>query len=118
VHVRRALTEVEEGGADSVVSVVEVPKHFSPGYGMRIESGARRPFLPEGAAVTRRREARPAESRDGTVSAVRRGTLQRHNRIHGPDCRPHENDAEESLSIDTPRDVAEADRLLGERSPR
>ena len=117
-HVRRALTQLRDSGADSVVTVVEVPKHFSPDYVMRIENGALRPFLPEGAAVTRRQDARPAYSRDGTVYAFRRDTLHRHNSIYGPDCRPLVIDAAESLSIDTPRDWAEAERLLGERSPR
>ncbi len=114
-HVRHALTLLQDSGADSVVTVVEVPRHFSPDYVMRIENGALRPFLPEGAAVTRRQDARPAYSRDGTVYAFRRDTLSRYNSIYGPDCRPLVIDAEESLSIDTPRDWADAERLLAER---
>lgn len=117
-HVRQALTLLRESGADSVVTVVEVPKHFSPDYVMRIENGALRPFLSEGAAVTRRQDVRPAYSRDGTVYAFRRDTLSRYGSIYGPDCRPLVIEAEESLSIDTPRDWAEAERLLADRSAR
>lgn len=115
-HVRNALALLRESGADSVVTVVEVPRHFSPDYVMRIEGGLLRPFLPEGAAVTRRQDARPAYSRDGTVYAFRRDTLDRHNTIYGADCRPIVIDAGESLSIDTPRDWAEAERILAGRS--
>ena len=60
-----------------MVTVVEVPRHLSPDYVMRIDDGVLRPFLPEGARVTRRQDARPAYSRDGTVYAFWRATLDR-----------------------------------------
>ena len=49
-HVRDAVELLRQSGADSVVTVVEVPRHLSPDYVMRIEDGVLRPFLPEGAA--------------------------------------------------------------------
>jgi CMP-N-acetylneuraminic acid synthetase len=114
-HVRAAVELLRDRGADSVVTVVVVPKHFSPDYVMRIDAGVLRPFLPEGASVTRRQDARLAYSRDGTVYAFRRETLERHGDIYGSDCRPIVIPAEESLSIDTPADWAEAERRLAER---
>jgi CMP-N-acetylneuraminic acid synthetase len=114
-HVREAVELLRTSGADSVVTVVEVPKHFSPDYVMRIDGGVLRPFLPEGASVTRRQDARLAYSRDGTVYAFRRETLARHDSIYGTDCRPIVIPPEESLSIDTPADWAEAERRLAER---
>ena len=50
---------------------------------MKIENGVLRPFLPEGARVTRRQDARPAYSRDGTVYAFRRDTIERFGNIYG-----------------------------------
>jgi N-acylneuraminate cytidylyltransferase len=50
-HIRDADRLLRESGADSVVTVVEVPKHLSPDYVMRIENGRLRTFLPEGARV-------------------------------------------------------------------
>ena len=88
------------------MTVVEVPRHLSPDYVMRIDQGVLRPFLPEGARVTRRQDARPAFSRDGTVYAFRRDTIERHDSIYGEDCRPLVIGEDESLSIDTPRDWA------------
>ena len=111
-HVRHAVARLRDSGADSVVTVVEVPKHLSPDYVMRIEDGVLRPFLPEGAAVTRRQDARAAYSRDGTVYAFRRETLERHGSIYGADCRPLVIPASESLSIDTAEDWEQAERLL------
>jgi CMP-N-acetylneuraminic acid synthetase len=114
-HVREAVNLLRTSGADSVVTVVEVPKHFSPDYVMRIDDGMLRPFLPEGASITRRQDARPAYSRDGTVYAFRRDTIARHGSIYGADCRPIVIPASESLSIDTPSDWEEATRRLAER---
>jgi hypothetical protein len=50
---------------------------------MRIEDGVLRPFLAEGARVTRRQDARPAYSRDGTVYACWRTTLEKWGNIYG-----------------------------------
>ena len=117
-HVRTAVQMLRSTGADSVVTVVEVPRHLSPDYVMKIEDGVLRPFLPEGARVTRRQDARPAYSRDGTVYAFRRGTLERFDSIYGDDCRPLVIDAAESLSIDSPEDWAAAERILAARGAR
>ena len=117
-HVSDAVRLLRDTGADSVVTVVEVPRHLSPDYVMRIDRGVLRPFLPEGARVTRRQDARPAFSRDGTVYAFRRDTIERHGSIYGEDCRPLVIAEDESLSIDTPRDWADAERALHARGSR
>lgn len=114
-HVRDAVSMLRDTSADSVVTVVEVPRHLSPDYVMRIEEGRLKSFLPDGARVTRRQDARPAYSRDGTVYAFRRSTLERTGGIYGEDCRPLLIDACDSLSIDSPADWDEAERLLARR---
>jgi CMP-N-acetylneuraminic acid synthetase len=114
-HVRDAVTMLKETKPDSVVSVVELPRHLSPDYVMRIEDGALRPFLPEGERVTRRQDARPAYSREGTVYACWRTTLERWGNIYGERCQPLILDAADSLSIDSPDDWAEAERRLSQR---
>lgn len=114
-HIAEAVRMLCETGADSVVTVVEVPRHLSPDYVMRVEAGCLRPFLPEGARVTRRQDARPAYVRDGTVYAFRRTTVERFGDIYGEDCRPFVLDEAESLSIDSPADWAAAERILAGR---
>lgn len=114
-HVRDAVTMLRETKADSVVSVVELPRHLSPDYVMRIDDGVLRPFLADGARLTRRQDARPAYSRDGTVYACWRATLDRWGTIYGERCQPLIVNAADSLSIDTPDDWAEAERRLAER---
>jgi CMP-N,N'-diacetyllegionaminic acid synthase len=111
-HIRDAVNLLRETKADSVVTVVEVPRHLSPDYVMRIDEGRLKPFLPDGARVTRRQDARPAYSRDGTVYAFRRATIETFGGIYGDDCRPLLIDASDSLSIDTLDDWNEAERRL------
>ena len=111
-HVRAAVTMLRESGADSVVTVVELPRHLSPDYVMKIEDGRLRPFLPEGARITRRQDARPAYSRDGTVYACWRRTVERFGNIYGDDCRPLAIDPRHSLSIDSADDWDAAERAI------
>jgi CMP-N,N'-diacetyllegionaminic acid synthase len=114
-YIRHAVTTLRETGADSVVSVIEIPRHLSPDYVMKIENGVLRPFLAEGARVARRQDARAAYSREGTVYAFRRSTLERFGNIYGDDCRPLVVDAADSLSIDSAADWHRVERLLTER---
>jgi len=111
-HIRDAVAMLRETDADSVVTVVELPRHLSPDYVMRIDEGRLKPFLPEGARVTRRQDARPAYSRDGTVYAFRRSTIEQLGGIYGNDCRPLIIDTSDSLSIDSQSDWDEAERRL------
>ena len=111
-HIRRAVQELRDSNDDSVVTVVELPRHMSPDYVMRVEDGRLMPFLPEGAGVTRRQDARPAFIRDGTVYAFWRRTLREARSIYGKRCRPLIVPSAESLTIDTPDDWNEAERRI------
>jgi CMP-N-acetylneuraminic acid synthetase len=115
-HVRDAVEQLRDSGADSVVTVIELPRHLSPDYVMKIEDGVLRPFLPEGARVTRRQDARAAYSREGTVYAFRRDTIERFGNIYGDRCLPLLIDASDSLSIDTPEDWSRAETILSGRA--
>jgi len=111
-HIAAAVRLLDESGADSVVSVVEIPKHLSPHYAMRISGERLEPFLPEGAAITRRQDVEPAFTRDGTVYAVRRDVLVDRHDLYGSDCRPLVLPAAESVNIDSPEDWAAAEAIL------
>lgn len=111
-HVRDAVRELRQSGADSVVTVIELPRHLSPDYVMRVEHGRLVPFLAHGASVTRRQDARPAYVRDGTVYAFWRRTMSETGTIYGHDCRPLVLPTLESLTIDTPQDWEEAEHRI------
>jgi CMP-N-acetylneuraminic acid synthetase len=113
-HVRAAVERLQASGADSVVTVVELPRHLSPDYVMRLDEGFLVPFLPEGARITRRQDARPAFVRDGTAYVFWRRTLEETGSIYGRRSMPLLVSARESLTIDTPEDWAEAERRLSQ----
>jgi CMP-N-acetylneuraminic acid synthetase len=115
-HIRTAVEMLERTGADSVVSVLELPRHLSPDYVLRIDGEVLRPFLADGYdRVTRRQDARPAYAREGTVYAFRRDTLDRFGNIYGDNCRPLVVDPSDSLSIDSQADWDAAERVLAGR---
>jgi CMP-N,N'-diacetyllegionaminic acid synthase len=111
-HIRRAIQQLRDSGADSVVTVMELPRHFSPDYVMRMDGSRLVPFLPEGATVTRRQDARRAFVRDGTVYAFWRRTLRDSHSIYGETCSPLVVPAEQSITIDTNDDWDEAERRI------
>jgi len=118
-HVARAVAMLRETACDSVVSVVELPRHHSPDYVMKVEAGRLVPFLAAGARITRRQDAAPAFARDGTVYAFRREVLLRTGGIYGEHCRPLVLDAGESITLDAPEDWGRAEaRLTGDPRPR
>ena len=116
MNVRAAVQQLRESAADSVVSVVQLPRHLSPDYVMRIDDGRLVPFIVGSERISRRQDTRPAFVRDGTVYAFWRTTLERTGGIYGDDCRPLVLDPRESLSIDSLDDWAAAERALAGRS--
>lgn len=133
-HVIDALQLLERTKADSVVSVVKIPAHYSPDYALRINHpmipGPRvEPYIPVrevyrahygqvlhpthglDAMAVCRQDASDAYSRDGTVYAIRRQTLERGS-LYGANCQPLIIPSDESVNIDTEQDWAEAERRV------
>lgn len=115
-HIDAAFDLLEATGADSVVSVVEVPHQFSPVSVMALEDGRLRPFLP-GPVITRRQDKPRTFARNGpAVLAVRVAALARGS-LYGDDCRPLLMDASSSVDIDGPDDFEYAEFLLSRAAP-
>lgn len=117
-HIDAAIDLLIENGADSVVSVVEVPHQFNPVSVMRIEDGRLLPFLP-GRTIPCRQDKPRVYARNGpAVLAVRRDVLETKASLYGDDCRPYVMDAKVSLDIDAPSDLELAALLLTCRQVR
>jgi N-acylneuraminate cytidylyltransferase/CMP-N,N'-diacetyllegionaminic acid synthase len=115
-HVDAALDLLESTGADSVVTVVEVPHQFSPVSVLSLDGGRLRPFLP-GPVVTRRQDKPRVFARNGpAVLAVRVATLAGGS-LYGDDCRPLLMDPESSVDIDGPADFEYAEFVLSRAAP-
>ena len=110
-HIQQAVKLLVESNCDSVVSVVEVPRHYVPDFVLRLEDGKLKPFL-DAPLITRRQDARPAYSRDGTIYAFWRDLLVKKRSIYGNDCRPILIPEDESCNLDTMHDWQEAEKKL------
>lgn len=113
-HIRLAVNMLNESKCDSVISVVEVPRHYVPDFVLKIEEGKLKPFL-DAPLVTRRQDARPAFSRDGTIYVFWRDMFFEKHTIYGDDCRPILIPDHESCNLDTMMDWKEAEKMLRER---
>lgn len=110
-HIRQAVELLTQTKCDSVVSVVEVPRHYVPDFVLRLEDGKLHPFL-DMPLATRRQDARPAYSRDGTIYAFWRNVLVEKKNIYGDDCRPLIIPEDQSCNLDTMDDWQEAEEKI------
>ncbi len=117
-HIDAAVDLLLRSGADSVVSVVEVPHQFNPVSVLRLEGERLVPYLP-GPQVLRRQDKPRVYARNGpAVLASRRATLMEAGSLYGNDVRPLFMGHEESLDVDGPFDLMMAELLLGRDAAR
>ena len=116
-HIDESVALLEQTGADSVVSITEVPHHFNPVSLMRIESGRLVPYLEgQGARIQRRQDKPVVYARNGpAVLASRFETLMEKNDLYGSDCRPYLMSPEDSVDIDGPFELAIVEALISSR---
>ena len=115
-HIDAAIELLEATGADSVVSVVEVPHQFNPVSVMTLEGDRLKPFVP-GPLVTRRQDKPRVFARNGPAVLVTRCAVLAAGSLYGDDCRPLVMDAATSVDIDSAADLDYAEYLLS-RAPR
>ncbi|MBI3049012.1 MAG: methyltransferase domain-containing protein [Acidobacteria bacterium] len=112
-HIDRAIELLEQTGADSIVSVVEVPHQFTPVSVMRLDGERLCPYLAD-TSVARRQDKPRVYARNGpAVLAVRTRVLEQGS-LYGDDCRPLVMTAGESVDVDGPEDLALVELMLGD----
>ena len=109
-HVDACVRLLLESGADSVVSVVEVPHRFRPESLMDVVDGR---VVSRGAVTTRQQKPLVYARNGPAVLALR--TERIGDDLYGGDCRPYVMDERDSLDVDTPFDLELADALLRAR---
>jgi len=110
-HIDTAVDLLAASGADSVVSVVEVPHQFNPVSVLTLTGGRLQPYAP-GPLVTRRQDKPRVYARNGpAVLAVRVAVLEQ-GQLYGDDCRPLVMTAADSVDIDDQHDFEYAEFLL------
>ncbi len=113
-HIDEALMLLAQSGADSVVSVCQVPHAFHPEEMLAIEQGMIRPFLPSRTMDSRklRGEQPPAYIPSGHVYAFRIEAVLKNKSLYGKKCLPYLMDWDVYLDVDTPADLRAADLKL------
>jgi CMP-N-acetylneuraminic acid synthetase len=114
-HIDEAVDILLKTGADSVVSVVEVPHQFSPVSVLQLEGGRLRPYV-EGPPILRRQDKPLLYARNGpAVLAVLWEVIILKNSLYGGDCRPLVMEYEDSIDVDGPPDLERVEFLLKHR---
>ena len=113
--IKAALDLAQEGGCDSVISVVQV---FSvhPILMKRIEDNRLLPYCIEEKEGTRRQDYQPpAYMRNGAIYLTRRKVLMEKNSIWGEVIRPYVMPQERSIGVDSELDLKLVEILMKER---
>lgn len=111
-HIDDAVRLLLETGADSVVSVVEVPHQYRPSSLMALE-GERLVPLDEGAPLLRQQKPIVYARNGPAVLALRSDRLG--ESLYGDDCRAYIMDPSDSVDVDGPDELRFAEFLLSSR---
>lgn len=113
-HIDEALALLAESGADSVVSVCQVPHVFHPEEILTVEKEVLRPYLSSSTMDSRklRGEQRPAYILSGHVYAFKISSVLKNKSLYGKKCLPYVTPWENYLDVDTPEDLRVADLKL------
>jgi CMP-N,N'-diacetyllegionaminic acid synthase len=114
-----AVALLESSGADSVLSVSEVPAHSHPSRTLRLDSNGLAVLFATGEPVrnrvNRRQDLKEAWIMNGAIYACRTAVLFGSNpSLYGDTVAAYRMPVERSISIDDMNDWAEAERALSQ----
>lgn len=113
-HIDAAVRLFQAGGADTVVSVVEVPHRYHPDSAVIERDGLLYPYRGQ-ETVTRRQDQAPLLARNGPAVLIVSRTMVRHGKLYGGRTVGFRMGAHDSIDVDTPEDLALAALLLRAR---
>lgn len=115
-HIKEAVELILKTGADSIVSVVEVPSCYSPFWQFKIqEDGQMEVFTggPLNKIISQRQDLPKTYTRNGVIYIFKTELLfDAKPSLYGSDVRAYLMDLAASLDIDTPEDWEEAERKI------
>ncbi|MFA4872385.1 MAG: UDP-N-acetylglucosamine 2-epimerase [Patescibacteria group bacterium] len=125
-HIREAIELLLTSGADSVVSVTEVPGHFNPHWQFVMQDTNMLKLYtdqPVSGIVPRRQELPKTYYRNGAIYALKTELLLNSEpSLYGKQVRAYVMDGKYSLDIDTPEDWEKAEhsflQILAEQNKK
>lgn len=117
-HIDESLELFRDSGADTVVSVVEVPHQFNPVSLLKIVEGRLSAYLPDQPQILRRQDKPKVYARNGPAVLVMRPRIIESGQFYSGDTRGYVMDRMDSLDVDDFRDLKLAELLLIDRGTR
>jgi CMP-N,N'-diacetyllegionaminic acid synthase len=118
-HIDEALDALIAANADTVVSVIEVPHHFSPYKLMKLDAGRLSSFWEQPLTNARRQDIPRLYARNGpAVLACQTTVMFERDSFYGAHIVPYIMDEETSVDIDTPFDLRLTEWLLDQRGEK
>jgi CMP-N-acetylneuraminic acid synthetase len=117
-HIDGAVELFRRAGADTVVSVIEVPHRFHPASVMRERDGRLVPYHEDAATVTRRQGLEPLVARNGPAVLVVSPRMLRAGDLYGGRTVGYRMSEHDSIDVDTVEDLDLAGMLLAARATR
>lgn len=116
-HIREAVAMFETSGADSVVSVAEIPSHYHPQWQFTVDEGNRMAIFTgeKFSQIVRRRQDLPKTyTRNGAIYLVNAARLldPTEENLYGNHVAAYIMKPEESVNIDTMEDWEKAEQIL------
>jgi len=115
-HIDEAVERFRVTGADTLVSVMEVPHRFHPDSILRVDEGVLLPLKPTQEMILRRQDAPKLYARNGPAILILTPKQIRSGSLYSGRTIAYEMPAADSLDIDTPDDLALAELTLSLRN--
>ena len=111
-HIDAAIELWQNTKADTVVSVVQIPHHFHPDSAQKLsEDMILTPLNPAAKAQLRRQDKPPVFARNGPALLILSNSIIKTGHLYGGKTVGFVMDADVSLDIDSPLDLAQANFL-------
>jgi CMP-N,N'-diacetyllegionaminic acid synthase len=114
-QIDEAIARFRASGADTLVSVIEVPHRFHPESLMRMEGDALLPLKTVGQMMLRRQDLPKLYARNGPAILILSPKQIRAGNFYGGRTVAYEMPASDSLDIDAPEDLTLAEMTLAQR---
>lgn len=115
-HIDEAVERFRVTGADTLVSVMEVPHRFHPESILRVDEGVVLPLKSTQEMILRRQDAPKLYARNGPAILILTPKQIRSGSLYSGRTIAYEMPAADSLDIDTPDDLALAELTLSLRN--
>jgi CMP-N-acetylneuraminic acid synthetase len=115
-HITGAIEVMDRTGADTVVSVVEVPHQYGPASLMSFDAHGRLVPYESGTMVLSRQDKPVLYARNGpAVLLVKKTTLMDQEMLYGANTQPYLMDEIDSFDVDTINDLVIIEALMTQR---